>query len=350
LREDLEKAVREQVETIIKTDDIFEIESSEFIFSLKEALKTHQNIDTQHLIPSHYLRCMKDLYYSKGSLDRIIELGEIILAKEASLDTRIVQDIRYYLCLALARKKDKRLLQEVQNIHGNEHTFLLGFYYRLIGRLNEAKIKFEEILDEPYINGRVKREIVQVYVQLEEYEKALVYAKKNYEENRGNQFHAQAYFNCLINNDEPLKYKTELENTLEDLRSIDSEQAREMASTAHALFTAKIENDKEKAISQIRDCADSYPNNHYPLLGMCDIAIKYDDVELLGEGCNRLSKLIEKKHLSSRTYNRYKAYQLAYQGKLDEAILMITPDLKNYPQESKDTTLNRLKEISHRLG
>ncbi|MCP5634864.1 hypothetical protein NL380_28395, partial [Klebsiella pneumoniae] len=59
--------------------------------------------------------------------------------------------------------------------------------------------QFESIINAPYVESRAKRELVQVYTQLEEYDKALSYAKKNYEENRSNQFHCQAYFNCLIN-------------------------------------------------------------------------------------------------------------------------------------------------------
>ena len=51
------------------------------------------------------------------------------------------------LCLSLAKKKDSRMLKEVQNIRGDEHTFLLGFYYRLSGRYQEALEKFNKIVE-----------------------------------------------------------------------------------------------------------------------------------------------------------------------------------------------------------
>ena len=134
-------------------------------FTLKEGLKNNLPIDEKLLIPSHYLRCMKDLYHTKVNYDRVIELADVILQKEHSLEYRVIQDIRYYLCLALARKKDKRMLSEVQKIKGDEHKFLLGFYYRLNDRLTDALNRLEEIIDAKYVSDRAKREIVQVYVQ-----------------------------------------------------------------------------------------------------------------------------------------------------------------------------------------
>src|SRR5690606_12236454 len=74
LNEDISKRIQKQVQSIIGSDDVFERDSSEYIFTLKEALKNNMDIDEKLLIPSHYLRCMKDLYYGKGNLERIIEL------------------------------------------------------------------------------------------------------------------------------------------------------------------------------------------------------------------------------------------------------------------------------------
>ncbi|MBH3265052.1 toll/interleukin-1 receptor domain-containing protein, partial [Serratia marcescens] len=182
---------------------------------------------------------MKDLYNTKGSLDKVISLADAILQKEKNMEIGVVQDIRYYLCLALAKKSDSRLLTEVQKIRGDEHKFLLGFYYRKCGRLADALIQFENIINAPYVESRAKRELVQVYTQLEEYDKALNYAKKNYEENRGNQFHCQAYFNCLINSQHRVESDNKtLKEIIKTLFNIDSEQSNEMAKIASVIYTA----------------------------------------------------------------------------------------------------------------
>lgn len=336
LKDSFTQTIHSHVENTIIEDRIFEIDSSEYIFTLKEALKNGLNVDDRLLIPSHYLRCMKDIYYSKGKLDQIIQLADIILQKSNNLEARVLQDIRYYLCLALAKKKDRRLLAEVQHIKGDEHTFLLGYYYRLCGRLKEALEKFESIVNGRYVEQRAKREIVQVYVQLEEYEKALGYAKKNYEGNRGNQFHTQAYFNCLVNSSDAKEHADDLKELIENMKGIDSDQSNEMADIAHAIYLAKIDNNETEAIDKIQDCVDAYADNHYPLLALCDLAIKYRRVELLKNGFLQLERLIKRKDISQRTLNRYRAYVYAIDGNSNLALSVIQEDLSRYPQESKE--------------
>lgn len=348
LKDSYARGIKEQVELIAKSDDVFERDSSEFIFTIKEALKTGINVDERFLIPSHYLRCMKDLYYTKGNLERIIELADIVLQKQDNLEKGVLQDIRYYLCLALAKKKNSRMLNEVQGIRGDEHSFLLGYYYRLQGRFNEALTQFNKIVEARYVAARAKREIVQVYVQLEEYDKALGFAKRNYEENRNNQFHLQAYFNCLINSEDPIKNRTQLERLIAELRFIDSEQSREMADIAEALFQAKVANDRQAALDKINDCIAAYPGNHYPILTYCDIALKYSDAGLLGDALSRLNQISKEKDLSARTVNKYKAFLMALEGNVQGALKIIESDISRYPNESKMRLISRVEAVAKR--
>lgn len=344
LKDEIVNKINTQVKSLVEHDDLFERDSSEYIFTLKEALKNNISINEDLLIPSHYLRCMKDLYYTQGSLEQIVKLADIILQKEKNIDYRVLQDIRYYLCLALAKKKNKRLLQEVQHIKGDEHTFLLGYYYRLCGRLKEALEKFQNIVDAKYVGDRAKREIVQVYVQLEDYELALGYARRNYEEHRDNQFHIQAYFNCLVNSREAAANSSILKILIESLKTIDSEQSNEMADIASAIYLAKVEGNKNEALDKIQDCVDSHPNSHYPLFAMCDLAIKYRDISLLKTGISIIQSMNRSNDVSSRTMNRYNAYIYALQGNIENALKTINDDLSRYPIESKDRIIKQLKD------
>ena len=341
-----ESDIKSHVHSLVTSDEVFQRDSSEYIYSISEALKNGTFIDDSLLIPSHYLRCMKDLYYSKGNLEKIIELAYIILQKKEHMDTGVEQDIRYYLCLALAKKKDKRLLNEVQAIKGDEHAFLLGFYYRLCGRYDDALVQFNKTVNARFVGARSKREIVQVYVQIEEYDKASAYAKRNYEDFRGNQFHTQAYFNCLINCENPKEHKFELQKLIANFRSIGSEQSNEMADISEATFAAKIDNDRTKAIDLIGDTIYRYPDNHYPLLAYCDIALKYSDKEMLTDGINKLERLFKNKNISSRTINRYKAFSSALTGDIDGAFLLIERDIARYPQDSREKIKQRLRSCA----
>lgn len=349
LRDDFSQKISAHVTSVIKSDDLLQIDSSQFIYSLKEQLKTGSQIDTKLLIPSHYLRCMKDLYYNKDKMNRIIELADIILQKENNLDNNIAQDIRYYLCLALARNRNQRMLTEVQRIRSPEHQFLLGFYYRLQGRYADALLRLLPIKDEPHVDARAKREIVQIYVQVEEFDKALEYAKNNYLENKGNQFHTQAYFNCLINSESTPETQRMLTELISNLRTINSDQSNEMADIADAIFKSKINKNKTGACDLIGDCILKHPNNHYPILTLCDIGIYWKDKEILQRGIRLLKALPEEKQRSIRTINKYEALLLALQGKKSEALLLINKDLDRYPIESKEKIIKRITDYSNQI-
>lgn len=335
------------VKEIVNNEELTETNSSVYIFTIKEMLKSDEYIEPKFLIPSHYLRCMKDLYNTKGSLDKVISLADAILQKEKNMEIGVVQDIRYYLCLALAKKSDSRLLTEVQKIRGDEHKFLLGFYYRKCGRLADALIQFENIINAPYVESRAKRELVQVYTQLEEYDKALSYAKKNYEENRGNQFHCQAYFNCLINSQHRVESDNKtLKEIIKTLFNIDSEQSNEMAQIASAIYTAKIDNDEQKAINTINDCIAAAPESPYPLLAKCDVGLKFKSTQTLEEALNSLEKMKRRKVVSERTLTTYQAYLMALKGDANLANQILAHDIKKYPQDARDRILKRIKEYS----
>ncbi|WP_330960432.1 toll/interleukin-1 receptor domain-containing protein [Photobacterium sp. 53610] len=341
IQDKISKKVRETVQN----DDLFEIDSSQMIFAIKETLKNGGEIDEKYLIPTHYLRCMKDMYYNKGNLSKIIDLAYKILSKERNIDEESSQDIRYYLCLSLAKTKNKKFLTEVQHIKGDEHNFLMGFYYRLQGRYQEALERFNKIIDNVYVAARVKREIVQVYVHLEEYDKALEYAKNNYESNRGNQFHTQAYFNCLINSNDNSSKEETLKTLIENLRGISSEQSNEMADIAEAIFLAKIKNNKVASLDKIKDCVDKYPTIHYPLLSYCDIALKFQDIDEFKLALDKLES-IKNGHVSDRTMNKYRAFNAAFDNDLNKALSFIERDLSRYPADSRQRMEEKLESLA----
>ena len=130
------------------------------------------------------------------------------------------------------------------------------------------------------------------------------------------------------------------------MRVIDSDQSNEMADISEAVFLAKIDDDKVAALDKIRDCVDMRPENHYPLLAMCDLAIKYRDIALLRDGFSKLQGINKRKHISSRTLNRYRAYIFAAEGNIEDAIKAIENDLSRYPQDSKDRILRNITEYA----
>lgn len=334
LRTEYSSSIRALVQEYAQDDDVFQRDSSEFIFTMKEALSSNIPVNEKLLIPSHYLRCMKDLYYERKHNDRIVQLADIVLQKKENMDAGVVQDIQYYLCLALAKKKDKRVLGEVQKINGPEHTFLLGFYYRQCRNSDKAKEQFEKIVDAPFVGSRARRELVQVYVMLEEYDKALDYARENYEHNRGNQFHTQAYFQCLIHSEDAIKSKSKLHSLISELKVINSVQSLEMADIGESLIEFRINGNKEAAISLIHDSIGRNWKSIYPILALCDMGVMCKDADQLGKGLDLLHEYQSEHGMKSGTAIRFKAALLALQGDKQAAFSIVEKNKRDLSPRS----------------
>ena len=334
LPESYRDKLRKHVKDFIQDTDKFERDSSDFLYSVKEALARNEKIDEKYLVPSHILRTIHDLYYSRENLRRVVTLADMLLQKEATLDLKVSQDVIYYLCLSLARLKDKRVVKEVFRIRGPEHDFVLGYYYRLCGRHTEAIAKLSGLLNTPYIVSRTKRELVQVYLYIEEFDKALEMAKDNYEANRGNQFHIQSYMNCLLNSETVLEHQSVITGLIGELELINSNQSREMMYIARGLVEAKINSNMTKAYNFIDDAIAINPAVHYPYFAKFDIALKFRDTETMLDTLADIKKLAESRTFSQDTIIKYEAYCMAITGNIKGAENLISTKLDNYPPDT----------------
>ena len=174
-----------------------ELDMPDYLLKLKEDLKKNGNIDNKYMIPSQYLKTMVELYEKEKDYSKVIEYADIVLKSTNYIEDKLLFEIRYFLCMALAKRRDKRMLKEVQNISGADHEFLLGFYYRMTGNFERALDKLENSLKLRRNFSKAKREKVQVLINLEKFEEALSVAKENYENDRSNPYHIHAYFLCV---------------------------------------------------------------------------------------------------------------------------------------------------------
>jgi tetratricopeptide (TPR) repeat protein len=141
---------------------------------------------------------MIELYEKKRMYQDVIKLADKVLSRVDILDANIEREIRYWLCLSLARIQDRRFLEEVQKIPSPDHNYLLGFYYRLQGRNAEAMERLQDALNEYPNFYRAKRELVQVYLNIEDYDSAFELAKDNYEHDKNNPYQIQGFLRCLL--------------------------------------------------------------------------------------------------------------------------------------------------------
>lgn len=342
LAPELRKAVNTAVERDIRRGNWDDYDSSRVAFLVKNALASGQNLDPRILIPSHILRAIKELYYDRGKLRRAVQLADVLLAKERNLDPQLIQDVRYYLCLVLARLRDPRVLDEAQRIHGDEHHFILGYYYRLVGRQRDAIERLTRVVTGAFVGDRAKRELVEVLLQMEQYDEARDLARKNYEENRTNQYHIQAYFRAMVLGSNPEQHRAKLETLCAELEAVDSERARQMAMIGRALISARCAHD-DRALDLIDDAIASFPRVIYPVLAKFDIGLSFRNEGAMQDALRRLERLMDDGvNLSTKTLAVQRAYLAAVQGDLSTAQSKAAEVAKHFTDEARARFLEKL--------
>lgn len=312
-----------------KSYEIIERDISEYVISFKEALKHGYQVPKEFVIPSHYVNAMRELYNYERRYKEVVALAERVLQNEKYLDKRIVKEIRYWLCLSLARRRDKRILEEVQKIDGADHNFLLGFYYRIVGRHEDAVHMFNKVLEDAPKFFRAKRELVQVYLNTEQYEEAFVLAKENYYLDKNNPYNLQSYFRCLIKLDGPKK-KIELKSLLTDLKNNPHEKASEMFMTAEAQFYAFAENNDAKALQIADDAIASFPKKIYPYLTKLELLRRSNNISELDKTIKDIEIKFDSESdiLNKLPYLSAKCILYARTGQNDEALKVLNNDVR----------------------
>jgi len=339
--------IKAHVSGFLKTYLTEEKDLSDYLFSLKEALLSGQDIDDRHLIPSHFLKSMKELYDQHKRYDDVIRLADRVLQNESNIDNNLTRSIRYYLCLSLARKKADRFLTEVQKISGPDHKFLLGFYYRLTGRYSESIVKLEAALGENPNHNRARRELVQVYIFLNEYQTALELAKRNYEEYKTNPFHIQAYFNCLLRTSRPFENSPLLLQLISNLEKVQTDLAIEMSLRAHAEYLAFNKNDENAAIEKINEAIGTHTSEDYALFSKFEICERFSNLPGMESVILELESRIDSSSYFYSHLKRNKCICYAYTKGKDYAIKYIAKELRNFPATSKEKLLTKIDQITH---
>lgn len=349
LPEKFRQALQNHLERFLETYETEEKDVSDVLFSMKEALIQKKDINERLLIPSHYLKTMKEIYDKGERYDEVANLADIVLRKSSFMDQRIQFEIQYYLCSSLARTKNPRFLEEVQKIQGHEHDFLMGFYYRISGNTVAALDRLNKALSRKENFSRAKRELVIVYLNIDEFDTAYEIAKQNYEndKNKNNAYHIQAYFQCLSNMNTASisqeEKKKKLQELIFNIEKIKSEKAEGIYHEMQAEYMAIYENDHDKAISMLDYAIKKYKDNMYPLFTKFRISEKLDLHDTMKECIEEMDNKISKRSKFHNLYLKNKAIYLAHIGN-NEAISTISL-LKNYPETARNRILQKIEKL-----
>jgi len=290
---------------------------------------------------------MIDKYQNDRDYDGVIDLAQNILENKENLDEFILREIKYWLCLSLARIRSEKFLQEVQFFYGTrEYDFLLGFYYRRVSRYSDAISSFEKTLEEHPNFHRAKHELVQSYMDKQEYGQALEYAKENYIHNSNNPLHIQSYFVCILNTNKKFDDKTKqtLKKLIDDLEKIKTNKGKEIALTTKSLFYQKVKDNPQKALEFAEQGIKQFPKSPYPYIQKFEVLKQQGKTEQMEETVESIKDIVGK---NSTLYIMRKASLEALNGNIYDAKLLIE-DISNLPHSRKQNIFDDLYELERK--
>lgn len=334
------KKAQEIFEQMFSDDASTWYNSNDFLLAIRENVSQGKTVASKDIIPSVYLKSMSDLY-ANMKYDDVVKLARRAFENSENTDQKILYEIRYLLCTALAKLKHTDFLNEVHKLDYDDNRFLSAFYYRQIGKNDRALEYLNDLLRKRPEMSKAKREKVLVLKNLQQYAEALGLAKENYYLYSDNPYHIQAYFDCLINTYQVKPEDDLLEELLERLSVIKSEKAQSMYSRCQALFTAYVEKDYLTSLNQIEQSVIDFPvDKKYALTVKFQIARVFRDFDEM----EKTVHLLEGEGANNNTIVICRSKLLAQQNKFDEAIDYFTKHILFFTEESKLAFCEKLKK------
>ena len=171
----------------------------EFNFYVKEQLKKKETLPTRFLYSTVYVQSIVELY-NKAQYIQVINLVKDMkdsgLFENSEKDTQSI--IQFYYCSSLARRKSIEFESEVSFFADSDsylsYNFLKGFNYRIQGKFQFAENSYLKVLERNPKHDKARRELVQLYINMQDYDIAYDLSKQNYNEYPDNIYQMQAYF------------------------------------------------------------------------------------------------------------------------------------------------------------
>ena len=130
-----------------------------------------------------------------------------------------------------------------------------------------------------------------VHGNLERFEDALYVAKENYENDRSNPYHIQAYFLCLVKSDTLDSNKSILQELIGNLDKTTSDFGIELKYRCRALYEAYVNRDGELAFGIIDKAVAESVLPIYALQDKFDICEKLHELDEMEKVIEEISKL-----------------------------------------------------------
>lgn len=262
LPRDLDNLLNEVLEEKIASSNITE-DVSVYLYDKKKQILSGKGKPEDFLIPSVVVTSVMEIYNNQD-YKQVIKLCDLVLNDVHNYFPDQEKELRYWLCLALARTTNKqRFFEEVQHFRGTDYYFLRGFYHRNAMEYSQTEKYFNEALEKSPNLQRAKREKVTALLAQKKYEQALGLAKENYENNPENSYQIHGYFRCLVRKTPLIKEDVDmLKHLMAAMRKNLSDKQEELYTAMDIEFRYFVSHDSLSDMVTLIDRALSlFPNS-----------------------------------------------------------------------------------------
>lgn len=335
--------IEQHIIKFLSTYENEEKDPADYFFSLKEALLKGNVINEKYLVPSHFLKAMKELYDRERDWKGVVKLADRVLTTTGYKDDTIIFHVRRYLCLSLARLRDRRFLDEVQKISPPDKLFLFGFYYRMTNNPEKAISYLSDYLTHRKGDTQGSTELARVLLQVGEYDKAFEIASAMYVKTRNNPYTIDILIQSIIYSQ---KYKNVeggkmFSSLVAALRLINTESSDQFYFNAVAQYCLYCENDDEKALLKITEGINKYPDHWQLYFSKYHILARANNFAEMQKIIDHLQSEIREHGAHFVQLEKIRAMYHARKGSLKKAISIIN-DIPDMPKTAKDKIIERL--------
>lgn len=256
---------------------------SEFTFYVKENLKKNVSVPDKFLYATIYVKSVIELYNSE-KYNRVLEIVKDM--KQSGLFVNCDEDIRniiqFYYCSSLARLKSIEFDAEVSYFKVvasyQQYNFLKGFNYRLHGQYKMAESSYLNVLGKNPSHDKARRELVLIYINMQDYEAALDLAEQNYRDYPENLYQMQAYFDCLMYRQKlSQQQEDDIKEIMQTAESIYRTTANEIYFQLKAKYSAFRLRNKKEALKILDEGLIKFQKSFYLQKDYFDICRRYND-------------------------------------------------------------------------
>ena len=345
LSEKYRNAINDYITNFLDKYEYAELDMPDYLFKIKEQVKNGKH-NSEYMLPSQYLKTMVELYEKDRDYTRVIEFADTILKGCKYIEEKLVFEIRFFLCMALAQKRDRRFMAEVQEIHGADHKFLLGFYYRRIGYYEKALVEIEQSLELRKNFSKAKREKVQLLINLEQYDDAIELARENYTNDKKNVYHAHAYLLCILHSRRDADSRDVIDEILLSISKSLTDLGKELYLRCKALVSMYCERDIDKALALIDKVIEESDYKIYAIQDRFDICEKAHNIVEMKKTIEILDSTdMRDSYGKERAMRRSKILLAAYEGDEESALSLLKDLEKNKIRLNSDVLLKKVNGI-----